>query len=373
MTCWIQFGDLHACEGDGWESLELFARLVEEANRLRPGAVDFAVLPGDNANHATEEQFHRIAAVAGRLALPLHVLPGDHDFEAGSLDTFRALLAPAPLPRLEHIAGARCLFLDIVSAGSGGPDFRLGARQMAWLRRQLAEDPGDAPTLVFMHAFPCDLTEGGDSVARAFAEAGVAYVGTGHTHYNDLLNDGAVIYGATRSTGEIEEAGGAGFSLSALDGDVLSWRFKALDAPWPFVLVTSPADHRLATDIQSRTQIPEEGFEVRARVFAADPPRHVEARLGDAPPRRMTSEDGLRWTARFDGVADGLHRLAVTAIGTDGQADTDRIEVLVRRGRERPKRRPIVAPGHDVHSVRAWPEHGIPGGQLGPNRNGGKW
>lgn len=53
MLTWLQFGDLHASEADGGESLEIFSRLIDDANRHLANSVDFAVLPGDNANHAT--------------------------------------------------------------------------------------------------------------------------------------------------------------------------------------------------------------------------------------------------------------------------------------------------------------------------------
>jgi Icc protein len=151
--------------------------------------------------------------------VPLLILPGDHDFEAGHLDDFRQILTPKTFPRVETIGETAVILLDIVSAGSGGPDFRLGHAQSRWLRNTLS---GSAkPIVVFMHAFPGDLKDGANEIVRLFADAGVAYVGTGRTHYNDILNDGHVIYGATRSTGEIEE-GPAGYSISALDGDVIS-------------------------------------------------------------------------------------------------------------------------------------------------------
>lgn len=371
MVTWLQFGDLHACEGDDWDSLSTFQRLVAEANEGCSGRIGFAVLPGDNANHSTREQFKRVAEVAAGLASPLFILPGDHDFEAGHLDDFRQYLAAQPLPRKETIGGARILLLDIVSAGSGGPDFRLGQSQSAWLRRRLAEE-ADAPTLVFMHAFPEDLHEGGEAVATALAEGGVSYVGTGHTHYNDVLNDGHVIYGATRSTGEIEE-GPPGFTVSALDGDVVSWRFRALGSGWPFVLITSPSDIRLVTKAQSRTQVPDRSFEVRAEVFGAGPRTRVTATLDGGGGRQLTPDGSGLWCCRFDDVSDGLRVLAVTAVSEDGASNTDTVEVLVRNPRERPKRGPATALGHSLHSVRSWPSHGIPGGRLGPNANGRKW
>ncbi|WP_062013130.1 metallophosphoesterase [Aureimonas sp. AU4] len=372
MLRWLQFGDLHACEGDDWESLGRFRQLVDEANRDFSDRIDFAVLPGDNANHATPEQFRRVAETGRQLQAPLHVLPGDHDFEAGHLDDFRALLAPESLPRAQMHGDTRVVFLDIVSAGSGGPDFRLGREQTAWLRRTLADTAAARRTVVFMHAFPGDLREGGDEVAALFASGGVAYVGTGHTHYNDLLNDGHVVYGATRSTGEIEE-GAPGFSVSALDGDVLSWRFREMGHHGPFVLVTSPCDTRLVTDPQSRSQVPDGAIEVRAEVFAAGEAPSVTARLGDGRGIELSRGDEGTWHGRLDGVPDGLHRLTVTARSAAGETDSDTVDVLLRGARERPKRGAAIALGRDVHSVRNWPGKGIPGGRLGPNANGRKW
>ncbi len=372
MLRWLQFGDLHACEGDDWASLALFERLVAEANAGFADRLDFAVLPGDNANHATPEQFRRVAETSRHLKTPLHVLPGDHDFEAGHLQDFRALLAPQALPRMEVIAGTPCLFLDIVSAGAGGPDFRVGREQTAWLRRTLGEIDSARGAVVFMHAFPGDLKEGCEEVASLFAQSGVRYVGTGHTHYNDVLNDGHVIYGATRSTGEIEEAEGEpGFSLSALDGDVLSWRFRAMGQPGPFVLITSPSDLRLVTDYTSRTQVPEGRVELRAEIFGSA--ASVTARLGSGEDVPMSRASEGHWRASFEGLSDGLHTAVVTAQDDHGAKDRDQIEILVRNARERPKRAPTLALGRDVHSVRFWPSHGIVGGRLGPNANGRKW
>lgn len=223
-----------------------------------------------------------------------------------------------------------------------------------------------------MHAFPEDLREGGEAVATVFAEAGVHYVGTGHTHYNDLLNDGHVVYGATRSTGEIEE-GPPGFTLSALDGDVVFWRFRTLGSGWPFVLVMSPSNIRLVTKPHSRTQVPDRSFEVRAEVLGATPGTRVTATLDGSAERELVPDAGGTWCCRFDEVEDGLCEFAVTAVAEDGRTNTDTIEVLMRNARERPKRGPAVALGHSVHSVRSWPSHRILGGRLGPNVNGRKW
>src|ERR1700728_3953269 len=60
-----------------------------------------------------------------------------------------------------------------------------------------------------------------------FRDSDVLLVEMGHTHYNELANDGRVIYAATRSTGQIEE-GPAGFSVTTLDDCVVSWEFKPI-------------------------------------------------------------------------------------------------------------------------------------------------
>jgi 3',5'-cyclic-AMP phosphodiesterase len=124
------------------------------------------VLPGDNANHETPEQFRRIADTASRLRLPLHILSGDHDFETGSLADFYEILGAKTLPYAAEYRGSRCLFFDLVSAGSGGPDFRVGDPQMRWMTEELkAAQPDSHRPVVFMHAYPSDPRAGGEEVA----------------------------------------------------------------------------------------------------------------------------------------------------------------------------------------------------------------
>ena len=55
----------------------------------------------------------------------------------------------------------------------------------------------------------------------------------GHTHYNELSNDGHTLYTATRSTGTDRRGATVGFSVTNLDnGIVVSWRFiRARPAP----------------------------------------------------------------------------------------------------------------------------------------------
>jgi len=376
MLSWVHFGDLHVTHEDNFESAETLRALVDILNLHVADTVDFAYLPGDNANNGTGEQYGYIIDALNALRARWHAIPGDHDFEPGSLDNFHAALSQEGLPKAVMVNGHRCLFLDVVSEGKGGPDFKLGDTQTRWLEQQLAESATDElrPT-VFMHAYPGDLSEGGEPLARAFADAGVLMVDTGHTHYNELLNDGIVIYAATRSTGQIEEdEGRAGFSIATVDGNVVSWRFQRLDDTWPLVVITSPADRRLVTDPHDSRQVPIDVCVVRAKVFGKDVV-DVVASVG-ATRVAMQPVDGetALWEASLPIPADvDTYRLEVHATSTDGQNGTDAIEVLTRDGASARASSVDTVLGTDAHAVGAWPERGLLGTQLGPNKYGHGW
>jgi Icc protein len=349
---WIHIGDLHASDEDGWESIARLERIIDEVRDGVPtGTLDFAYLPGDNANHGERAQYRRIVDALRALPLPVYAIPGDHDFEPGSLDAFRRL-APGDLPLMERFDGRRALFLDVVSAGSGGPDFRLGDRQLAWLRTHLAASKaGNEPhPVVFMHAFPSDLEDGADAVAHLLAEAPVALVDTGHTHYNELQNDGHVIYAATRSTGQVEE-GAFGYSISAIDGDTPSWRFREAGTPWPWVLITAPADCRMAT-----AAVDPDRSAVRALVLGPDVAR-VEVSIDGGPRMSMRPVDDRpgRWSLAFDPPFDAT-RLSVIATDSRGHEAADHLQLK-----------------HDERSAGPWTDHGVLGTRLGPNANGRAW
>ncbi len=377
FLAWVHFGDLHASDEDGWQSLRDLRAMVDSLNALGQASVDFAFLPGDNANHGTRRQYRLIERSMSALALPWHVIPGDHDLEPGDLSRFYAGLHARPLPYSVVVGGRRCLFLDIVSAGDGGPDFRLDDAQRDWLRRELAASTQDAARpVVFMHAFPADLAGGADEIAALFAEHRVLCVDTGHTHYNELINDGSVIYSATRSTGQIEE-GRVGFSVHAVDGPAVSWRFKEAARPWPFVLVTSPADRRLVPEQQQEPAAPgtEEGLEIRALVLGTDI-RAVTLQFDDRPglPMHPDRHRAGLWTARVADIAGGHHRVQVRAEDASGHRDTDKVTVSIsgeRAAAAAVARRDHL--GHDMHTIGAWLEHGLLGSQLGPNKHGKQW
>jgi len=322
----LHIGDLHITAAGLPNHLDL-RRIIDEINRHGAGHLDFVVLPGDTANDGSPDQFQIVRDEMARLGVPWRAIPGDHDFKPRSLDAFYQGLGVRSLPYAVEVSGCRCLFLDVVSDGEGGPDFRLGSQQLEWLRRQLdaaARDGRNA--VVFMHTYPADLGDYAETLTALFDQAPVRLVDMGHTHYNELANDGRTIYAATRSTGEIEE------------GEV----------------GLAPAGFRPL------------GCTIRAAAFGEVPVAEAAFRIDERAWRPMAGRpNGL--FAAVAPVPDRPFRLSVRVIDRHGQQDIDVIEVAQSPSWDR---RPT---GSDAGRIAAWPHRHLLGTQLGPNRNGRKW
>ncbi|HUZ62410.1 MAG TPA: hypothetical protein VMU82_01720, partial [Acetobacteraceae bacterium] len=115
---------------------------------------------------------------------------------------------------------------------------------------------------------------------------------------------------------------------------------------------------------------------VRARIWGGAGIVRVRCRVdgGRAWTMAPIPDEPAMWHGVRDlsDLADGLHRLTVQAEDAAGGVDEDAITVrMSRSGACAAPRR--AAPGSEANAIGAWPEKGIPGGQLGPNRNGRKW
>ncbi|MFK5600002.1 metallophosphoesterase family protein [Methylobacterium sp. HMF5984] len=418
----LHVGDLHLTKPDTRNAADFRAILDQIAMIAPQHLLDFVYLPGDLAENGWACEYAILAdALARHPHLPVRLIPGDHDRQQGAMADFQAFHAglvasrglpaptvwtldqppvgspeetwpPAEIPHYcacENFQGVRCLFVDIVSPGYGrkgiGLDFRLGPDQTQWLSAALTQAAEDGvPVAVFMHAYPDDLREPDDrlDVAGLFRATGVRLVEMGHTHYNELAHDGRTLYAAARSVGQNED-GSVGYAVAAIDGPVTSWRFKALDRPWPFVLITSPADRRVA----ARPATPETSgmvadargrIAVRAVVLSDAPPRYVHARVGTGPWVRMAHEGGRTYAAWLAWPRDA-RSIQVEAVHADWSGhgpdfvDTDVVEPVVAF--DEPGFVPAIPgkPGSDVPNVGRWLQKGVRGDQLGPNRAGRKW
>lgn len=369
VLIYAHIGDLHITHAHEDNARDL-AAIVDAIGRDLGDALDFVYLPGDNADNGTPEQYALVAREIGRLRVPVHVITGDHDMEPGALDNFYAMPGVAQLPKAIDAGGVRCLFLDICGPGTGGPDFRLGAAQAAWLSKALAQATREVKRCaIFMHSYPADLRGDGETGAinAAFAAREVLLVDMGHTHYNELANDGRTIFSATRSTGQIEE-GPVGYSIVAIDRRSVSWRFRLLADTGPVVLITAPADRRLANDPDDSDHVPGATCEVRAHVIS--PRRIVSCTCGidGGPEVAMREVAPGRWLASLE-LPPGSATIGVEAKDDAGGIGTESIEVARAEDLAREHR----ADGSDADHVGAWEARHILGTQLGPNRNGRKW
>jgi Icc protein len=321
MLTWLHIGDLHLTDAHEQNHCDL-GRIIEAISELSPDDVDFVFLPGDNADDGTHVQFQLVSDAIGRLRLPIHVLPGDHDYKPKSLDAFYEILGARRLPYADTIKGHRCLFLDVVSAGTGGPDFRLTDDHLDWIERETSAAAAAGQEVVdFMHTYPADLTAGRSRLNELLTAEHVLCVDMGNTHYNELANDGHTIFMATRSTGQIEE-GPVGFSVAAVDQGGVSWRFKPLEEGWPLTLITKPTDRRLVTGGKGGIA----GLAVvRAKVLSNALVEAVEFSADGAvwQPMRLREDDGTVWDAPLD---ESCSVLTVRARDTQGRYDQDVVE-----------------------------------------------
>lgn len=367
---YLHFGDLHITTSERQNYRDFVALIADANDRLR-GELDFAVLPGDNADDGTIAEYRLIRDAIDGLRIPLEIRTGDHDRASGSLENYRSMLEPE-LYRSKAINGYRCVFVNSLD-GRRKEEIALGPAQLAWLRATFvtARVAGE-PIVLFAHAYPSEFGPAAAELTRLIAEHRVLLVDMGHTHYNELANDGHTVYAATRSTGQIEE-GPVGFSLTSVDDGVVSWRFKALADPWPLVLITSPADRRLIIDPERHDQVVRGRIAIRARVWGARTAAMVSYAIDDEPQQPMLrGSEPAEWIASLDASSldDGPHRLCVHARAGDAR-DAETIEILVdREGRYEASEQP--ARDKDG-TIGAYEAKGIVGTRLGPNDNGHPW
>ena len=174
------------------DAAAMLARCVARLNGLSPRP-DAVVVTGDLTDLGRPEDYALVRELLAPLAMPVYVLPGNHDdrtaLRAGFAD-HRYL--PADGTFVHYVVDdlpVRLIALDTVIPGQAGG--ALCAARLGWLAERLAEAP-DRPTIVAMHHPPFDtgipfMDRIGLSGRDAFAEliAGhrqVERVICGHVH-----------------------------------------------------------------------------------------------------------------------------------------------------------------------------------------------
>jgi hypothetical protein len=370
IVSWVHFGDLHMT---AWEDQNFrdFLSLVEEVNQFMADSLTFAYLPGDNAEHGKAEEYELVREGLDRLTLPWFAIVGDHDVHPKRHHNFLHFMMPEPFYRFE-VASYRFFALDAFV--SDDPKvFDISSVQLNWLQQELElASVVHKRSVLLLHCYPSELGNSSVPLRYLIKRYGVLLVDMGHTHYNEIANDGRTLYTATRSTGQIEE-GPVGFSVTNLDDGVVSWRFKPM-GEWPLTMITAPVDERLITDREPAFRVGGRSMTVRVKAWSDRKLLRGFAALDDD--RKVDLEqvaDSALWHVNLDihQLSGGVYSLKVNLTDEDGKSGEDAIRVAVNSSEHY---RTAIRPGCDKdNAVGAWPEHGILGTQLGPNKNGRKW
>ncbi|MGE5407063.1 MAG: phosphodiesterase [Syntrophothermus sp.] len=188
----IQISDLHIgaewTAGDPGEAVERAIAAVEGF----PNRPDAVLVSGDLTENGGEEEYARARALLAGLAVPLHVIPGNHD-ERGAMRRAFGLpgTADEPIQYAVELGPVRLLGLDSLRPGADRGE--LDEERLAWLERELALEPA-RPALIAVHHPPLKIgidvwdEIGLDDASRAGLERVVAAspqvlgVVSGHVH-----------------------------------------------------------------------------------------------------------------------------------------------------------------------------------------------
>jgi 3',5'-cyclic AMP phosphodiesterase CpdA len=368
IISWAHIGDLHMTEAGEQNDLDLIS-IVDEINRAFAVSLSFVYIPGDVADDGSVSEYTAVREAIDRLEVPWCSIIGDHDVHEKSFDNYLAFMAHAKHYSFQ-IGTARFVALnafDIPDPGS----FCLLDEQLDWLEQELRyADQERQAVVLLLHCYPTDLKRGGGRLRKLVEGPSVRLIDMGHTHYNEFANDGRTLYTATRSTGQIEE-GPVGFSVTNIDGQVVSWKFLALDE-LPAVIITSPADERFITDATLAGHIADDRILVRAKTWANAEIKSAVATLEGHTTSMSQIPRSSVWQVELEGGAlvDGVYILTVAIADQNGHTAEDSIRlVLGASGYQSPER----SERDQDNAIEAWPERGLLGTQLGPNKNGRKW
>lgn len=361
---WIHLGDLHMQKAGEQNEVDL-GRIVDVINEVYArGDVSFVYLPGDIAGDGSASAYRVVRSHLDKLSIPWCGIVGDHDVHERSFVNFQEFIGEE-LTSAFTVGNYRFLRLNAFSEPR--PDsFIIGADQLAWIEEELRTcEQRSRQAVLLLHCYPSDLKAGGSALTMLIRKYPVLLVDMGHTHYNELSNDGHLLYSATRSTGQIEE-GSVGFSVVTLDGPAVSWHFVQPDSP-ELVAITAPADRRLVVDPGQPGSSDE--IMVRARVWSRAPVAHMTASSNDTT-TELTNNDGVLWSGTLPArdLPSGSHRLLVEASTSSGAALSDIVEI--EAGAPAPRNYALC---DQENAIGAWQERSILGTQLGPNKNGRKW
>ena len=314
-------GDLHL-EFPDRPNYQTALWMVDEVNNLiKPDFVQFA---GDNVQHARDPEWDLFKNVTSKLSPPFHALVGDHDahhdpgchaYQARLGATYKAF----------SVDGYRFILLNTNQYRPLG----MTDEQVIWFGYEVdAALARDERVIVFQHNYPFQVWEdyagpGLEEWREIMQTRPISAHFSGHTHYDQMANDGRNIYVATRSIGD-PEGGAAGYAIVHLDDEDIALTYRTTEQKGPIALITHPRRVILATRAAHIITGP---GECRARGWSSTPIKSAQARIDDGAWGEMKETDDMTWSFPIPGdlLAKGEHSLEVSLTDESGATGTDRI------------------------------------------------
>ena len=361
VVSWVHLGDLHMTRAGEQNHLDL-ARIVNEVNQTWSNSISFVFLPGDVADDGSRSAYALVRGELDRLEVPWCAIIGDHDVHEKSFANFKEAMSEQTHYAFT-VGDVRFIAMNAFDVPEP-PSFTVSEEQLRWVEDELQLATRSVQTKVLLlHCYPSDLKVGGPEVSRLIRNYDVRLIDMGHTHYNEIANDGRTLYSATRSTGQIEE-GPVGYSVTNIDNNVVSWRFIEL-GQLPAAIITSPSDQRLLTQ---SSETPRGKLKIRAKFWGEAEPLQATAHLDGQTEQMQRVSNSRVWEVDMPMPREGSYPLTVAFNDTHGTIAGDEIRIAVGQRAENE-----FEERDQDNALEAWPEHGLLGTQLGPNKNGKKW
>lgn len=157
-----QISDTHisapGCKTCGVAEMDVnLRRCVESINSTRP-MPDVVLLSGDVTHSFLKEEAEHAADILSDLAMPLFIVPGNHDDRNVLSDVFGTSQCPLNSDGFADYVideyALRIIALDTLDVGKAGG--QMNAARLDWLRSRLDDAP-DTPTVILAHHPPIKL------------------------------------------------------------------------------------------------------------------------------------------------------------------------------------------------------------------------
>lgn len=157
----IQITDLHFVPPDealfGLSPVERLAPAIEMINRDHANA-EFVLITGDLTHRGEVAAYELLQEVLAPLALPVHLMVGNHDSRVGFRTVFESPVDENGFIQFVlPMAEGPVICLDTLIDSPARSDGALCSDRLDWLGRQIAEVPADSPWLLALHHPPMKL------------------------------------------------------------------------------------------------------------------------------------------------------------------------------------------------------------------------